>query len=107
MNKTENMWIEEAREMSAQCWRETEKKEIDPVLCEAVAKRISMWMDTAAQNQGNTDYYRGLLIECGEALGEAAYIADDGIKHKDILCAKVPELVRELVLKIQKTIRKP
>jgi len=92
-----NMWIEEARVVAEQCWRDikTEKKEIDFELCEAVAQKIAMWMDTAAQNQRNADYYRGLVVKCGEAIGESAYIADDGVRHEDILCAKVPELVKE------------
>jgi len=95
MNK--EMWMQEARGMAAQCWcdPETESKIMDPVLCEAVAKRIANWMDIAAQNQRNTDYYRGLLVRCGEAIGNRAYIADDGSKSEDVLCAKVPELVEK------------
>ena len=95
--KTENMWIEESRQLAAQCWcdPETENKIMDPVLCEAVAKRIAYWMDTAAQNQRNTDYYRGLLVRCGEAIGKRAYIADDGGISEDVLCAKIPELVEK------------
>jgi hypothetical protein len=88
----------EAREMAAQCWcnPETEKIEMDPILCEAVAHRIAVWMDTAAQNQRNTDYYRELLVKCGEATGRQAYIADDGGISEDVLCAKIPKLVRRL-----------
>ena len=92
---SENIWIEEAREMAAQCWGtpETENIDMNPVLCEAVAQRIAAWMDTAAQNQRNTEYYRGLLVKCGEAIGDKAYIADDGSISQDVLCAKIPELV--------------
>lgn len=92
---TENAWMEEARMIAAQCWCDTETshKVMDPVLCEAVAIRISNWMDTAAQNQRNADYYRGLLVRCGEAIGNRAYIADDGSRSEDVLCAKIPELV--------------
>jgi hypothetical protein len=88
-------WIDEARMLAAQCWcdPETENKEMDVTLCEAVAKRIAIWMDTAAQNQRNTDYYRGLLVKCGEAIGDQAYIADDGSRMEDVLCAKIPGLV--------------
>jgi len=95
MNK--EMWIQEARGIAAQCWcdPETESKVMDPVLCEAVAQRIACWMDTAAQNQRNADYYRGLIVRCGEAIGNRAYIADDGSKSNDVLCAKVPELVEK------------
>ncbi len=61
---------------------------MDVVLCEAVAERIAAWMDTAAQNQRNADYYRGLLVKCGETIGDNAYIADDGSRSEDVLCAK-------------------
>jgi len=88
-------WMDEARMLAAQCWcdPETENTEMDVVLCEAVAKRIAAWMDTAARNQRNTDYYRGLVVRCGEAIGESAYICDDGTKSQDVLCAKVPEII--------------
>ena len=90
-----NVWMDEARHYAAQCWRDPETKNtpMDPVLCEAVARRIANWMDTAARNQGNTDYYRGLLVKCGEAIGDQAYIADDGTMADDVLCAKIPRLV--------------
>jgi len=93
----ENMFIEEARHIAAQCWcdPETEDRVMDPVLCEAVSRRISNWMDTAAQNQRNTDYYRGLLVRCGEIIGKRAYVADDGTISEDVLCAKIPELVEK------------
>lgn len=64
-----------------------------------VAKRErDAWQDTAAQHARNRDYYRALVVECGEAIGEAAYTQDDGGRVEDVLCAKVPELVRELRL---------
>ena len=52
------------------------------------------WEDTAAQAYRNTDYYRSLVREIGLMLGSAAYVADDGTVNDDILCAKVPELIR-------------
>lgn len=91
----ENMWMEEARGIAAQCWcdPETIHKEMDTVLAEAVAKRIAVWMDTAAQNQRNTDYYRELLIKCGKSIGIEAYTQDDGGICDEVLCAKIPELI--------------
>ena len=88
-------WMEEARMAAAQCWcdKETKDKVMDPVLAEAVAKRIANWMDTAAQNQRNTDYYRGLLERCGKAIGDRAFITDDGSRSEDVLCAKIPEII--------------
>ena len=72
---------------------------MDTVLAEAVAKRIAKWMNCAAEAQRNSDYYRGLVVRCGKAIGEAAYIADDGGRHEDVLCAKVPELVEAICVK--------
>ena len=91
----ESISMDDAREMAAQCWcdSETEGKDMDVTLGEVVARQIAFWMDIAAQNQRNTDYYRGLLERCGKAIGEEAYIADDGSRAEDVLCAKVPELV--------------
>jgi len=91
----ESMWITEAREIAAQCWcdPETEDRVMDPVLAEAVAQRIANWMDTAAQNHRNADYYRGLVERCGKAIGEMAYICDDGPVSEDVLCAKVPKII--------------
>lgn len=92
---TEETWIEEARQIAAQCWcdAETQDREMDAALAEAVAKRIAYWMETAAQNQRNTDYYRGLVERCGKAIGERAYTQDDGGRSEDVLCAKVPEII--------------
>ena len=89
------MWMDEARELAKQCWYDTETEYIrmDVVLTEAIAKRIATWMDIAAQNQRNTEYYRGLLERCGKALGVRAYIADDGTEMNDVLCAKIPEII--------------
>jgi len=50
-------------------------------------------MDTAAQNQRNTDYYRGLLVRCGKTIGDRAFVADDGTRAEDVLCAKIPEII--------------
>ena len=88
-------WMDEARQLAAQCWcdPETEDRVMDPPLAEAVAKRIAAWMDTAAQNQRNTDYYRGLLVRCGKTIGDRAFIADDGTRSEDVLCAKIPEII--------------
>lgn len=92
-------WIEEARQIAAQCWcdPETESKEMDTTLAEAVAKRIAFWMETAAQNERNIDYYRGLIQQIGKSIGKEAYVQDDGGISEDVLCAKVPELVEAII----------
>lgn len=109
MTTTLETWMPEARQMAAQCWCDDETKNtvMDTVLAEAVAKRIAAWMDTAAQAQRNCDYYRGLVVRCGEALGEAAKTCDDGGKSEDVLCAKVPELVEALVANAEVSDRRP
>lgn len=96
---TPETWMPEARQIAAQCWcdDETKNTEMDVVLAEAIAKRIAAWMDADAQAQRNCDYYRSLVIRCGNALGDAAKTCDDGSKSEDVLCAKVPELVEALV----------
>lgn len=96
---TPNNWMDEARQAAAQCWcdEETKDRVMDPVLAEAIAKRIAAWMADSAQYASGCDYYRGLLMRCGKAIGGAAYTADDGSIQDTVLCAKIPELVEELV----------
>jgi hypothetical protein len=60
---------------------------------QAIAER-NAWIESAAMFSRNEDYYRGLVYEIGEALGDEAYIADDGSRSQDVLAAKVPQLVR-------------
>ena len=89
-----------ATEAIAQGWcePETSGQEMDVVLAEAIARPVSQvlraWYDTAAQYARNEEYYRGLVQEIGAMFGEEAYISDDGSKQQDVLCSKVPELVR-------------
>lgn len=54
----------------------------------------SGWEKSAAQFCSGMEYYRGLVDQIGEMLGEAAHICDDGSRSEDILRAKVPELVK-------------
>ena len=68
-------------------WREANNR------AEKAETERDNWMETAALNQRNTDYYRGLVIQIGETIGKESYVADDGSISQDVLCAKVPELV--------------
>ena len=52
------------------------------------------WMRTAEQQMRDTQYYRGLVVEIGAMFGIAARTQDDGGIVGEVLCAKVPELVR-------------
>lgn len=55
--------LDEAREIAAQCWcdTETENIEMDARLAEAFARRLAVWMSDAARSRRDADYYRGLL----------------------------------------------
>lgn len=92
-----------ARHLAAQCWCDAATSHItmDPALAEAVAYRIAAWMDTSAEHLRNECYYRDLLVRCGKAIGDQAFIADDGNRSEDVLVAKVPELVERLGAAIQ------
>ena len=68
----------------ARTWGENAKRERDN------------WEQTAAHYLEGMHYYRRLVQEIGETIGEAAYLQDDGGKVDSVLCAKVPELVVEL-----------
>lgn len=92
-------WMNEARQIAAQCWcdTETQDREMDVILAEAVAKRIAAWMDTAAQFERTADFYRNLLDDCAESLGPDAFISDDGSVQDSPIRLKIPHLVREIV----------
>lgn len=80
----------------------TDKDELNEHISRLVSQRDN-WKDTAAQHLRNEQYYRNLLIQCGEAIGKEAYTADDGSVSEDVLVAKVPELVKGLVDKREET----
>ena len=90
-----NLWIDEARQIAAQCWCEeaTSGKTMDPELAEAVAQKLATWMDTAAEYARDADFYRGLLDQCAQHLGPEAYTADDGTVGPEPIRLKVPGLV--------------
>lgn len=92
---TEGMFMDEARVIAAQCWcdKRTEHLEMIPDLAEVFAEQLSYWIYYASQNQINTEYYRNLLIKCGEILGDESYISDDGSIQDEVLCAKIPEII--------------
>jgi hypothetical protein len=88
-------FMEEARQMAAQCWcdKETSDRVMDSTLAEAVAKRIASLMWREAQELCNVQYYQGLLDEIAKHLGPSAYVADDGSVSESPIRAKLPELV--------------
>lgn len=67
-------------------------------LLDAVFPFVKNWVEFARQAEANSEYYRGLLVQTGEILGEASYVADDGSRSEDVLVAAVPENVEELLV---------
>jgi len=67
-----------------------------PLAVDLEAQREA-WEQTANQAERNKEYYRGLVVEIGKTLGKDACTCDDGSMSPDVLCAKVPELVKALL----------
>lgn len=88
-------WAEEAMVLAAACWRDEEAKgiQMDPVLAKAVAKRIEVLMETAAQESRNVDYYRSIVHRCGVAIGKRAFTQDDGGVVEEPLAERVAEII--------------
>lgn len=62
---------------------------------QAIAER-NAWIETAVQFSRNEDYYRGLLDQIAESIGDEAWVQDDGgriPRTEGPLRAKLPELV--------------
>lgn len=55
---------------------------------------IMTWVETVDVFHKNAEYYRSICIEIGELLGEEVYICDDGTKSKDVLVAKLVEILK-------------
>ena len=62
------------------------------------------WQQIAAQHCRNEQYYHGLLIQIGEALGSAVMTCDDGTVSPDVLVAKVPEVALARIAELEKQI---
>jgi hypothetical protein len=57
----------------------------------------SVWEELLAQEIRNKEYYQSVLVEIGTLIGKDAYVSDDGSVQDQVLVAKLPDLVRELV----------
>ena len=94
-------FMDEARQVAAQCWCDDETKDLVmiPRLAEAFARRLDSWMRIAAQHCRNELFYRQLLDHCAANLGPVrpkVFVQDDGGIAIDPLLLKIPELVAEL-----------
>lgn len=96
---TADDFMDEARQLAAQCWtdEETVRFTMKPALAEAVAKRIANWMATAAEYARSVEFYRGIIEKAGSYIGAEAYTSDDGSRQDHVLALKLPELVARLV----------
>lgn len=90
---------EEAIEVAARCWQDSETQDIpvDARLAAAFARRLAGWMHIAADGWKGAEFYRGIIDQCGAAIGPDAYTSDDGSVQQDVLALKLPELVKQLV----------
>lgn len=61
---------------------------------------LSAWLRTAREYSNAAEFYRGLVEQVGETLGDECYIADDGTRSKDVLALKVPEVAKKLKAKL-------
>jgi len=93
----ETAFMDEARAAVRYQAKQAGLPELPRVKEKTFAALVAYWMDTAAQNERNTDYYRGLLEKIGKRLGKPAFIADDGTVMQDVICAKVPDIVDDLL----------
>ena len=81
-------------------WVPESDQYVHSLLCsriEQLTRERIAWEEIARQNQRNTDFYRDLIEQCGKTIGREAYTQDDGGVCEDVLCLKVPELVKGLV----------
>ena len=92
------MASELALQLAAQAWcqEKTSSKIMDADLCESFAGILDMWIETAAQSERNTAFYRGLLDDCAQYLGPEVYVSDDGSIQEDPIRLKIPEMVKAL-----------
>lgn len=58
---------------------------------------LNAWVDIAAMEHRNCEFWRGLVHRCGDAFGIQARTCDDGSISDSVLGLKVPELVEAMV----------
>lgn len=74
--------------------------------CDEIQRQRNLWEEDARQYCINADYYRSIVVAIGEMLGQEAKLRDDGSTALDVLCAKVPELVRNYIKNAESTAEK-
>ena len=76
---------------AAIAWIEALTREV-----EQLTRERDNWVETARLHCKNEVYYRSLCEEIGKLFGWDACRSDDGSLQQDIICLKVPEMVRKL-----------
>lgn len=67
--------------------------EIVPDTFIALTIQLGNWMEVAAQNERNVEFYKNLLIKCADHLGSDVFVSDDGSVEDKPIFLKIPELV--------------
>ena len=90
---SDNQWIDEARIRARLCWRDETTKHLimEPDLVEIIAQAIASWMETAAANSKNADYWQGKVPPNEDKIpGEYAAVAilppfsaESAVQHAD------------------------
>lgn len=64
---------------------------------ESVFNNAKAWESSARFFAKNSDYYQSLLDRIRKSIGQEAFTADDSVVGLDVLRAKLPQLVKELI----------
>lgn len=59
-------------------------------------RTLTAWLVTLMQENANSDFYEGLLVDIGKLFGDEAKKNDDGEVTDTMFKSKVPDLVKEL-----------
>lgn len=57
-------------------------------------RQVEGWMESAASFGKGRDFYRSLITQMGEAIGQRAYTSDDGSVQSEPLALRVAEIVQ-------------
>lgn len=72
------------------------KDETHAVKVEGLERQVEGWIDSACHFHKGQEFYHGLIIRCGKALGPKARLCSDGTYSHSVLALNVPELVEAM-----------
>jgi hypothetical protein len=73
-----------------------------PETIDQAVRERNGWLEAAAMHSRNETWLRGLLVQSGGPFGDAAKTSDDGSVQQDVLLLRVPELVAEMRVELQR-----